>query len=290
MNGFVLLSLHGERPNFMSSMKTKFHFLAVLAVIALACPATAQVVFDQDFDDTGVFNPSLANGSYAGTDTTTSGRWGAFLTTGGQQYTISTDEAYSGTQSLKMARTSFTGTGIVVRRNGTSFADPIGTGASSQKQFSLQMYIYRLDDGSNDPGAYTMNFGSTTNNFNLTGAVAVLANGQLGYYNGSIYASLGTLASVGVNDWTEVRWDFDLDAGVNGQVSGFIDGVAVGSAPGNLSSGFHSASDRVNIAVSSPDGNTTYVDNFQLIPEPSSFALVGLGALALLARRRRHSN
>jgi hypothetical protein len=280
----------GSVRNFMSSMKTKFHFLAALAVIALACPATAQVVFDQDFDDTGVFNPSLADGSYAGTDTTTSGRWGEFDTSGGTQYTITTEQAYSGTQSLKLERTAFeSGDTITVRRNGASFADPVGTGASSQKQFSVVFQLYMLDDVSNNQGQFLLEWGNTAGTFSTSAGMGVKANGRLMINIGGNWGEMGSLAAVGTNSWTEVRWDYDLDAGSNGQVTGYVGGVAVSATPSNLSF-FNTANDRLQFRADTVNGQTSYVDNFQLIPEPSSFALVGLGALALLARRRRHSN
>jgi hypothetical protein len=40
---------------------------------------------------------------------------------------------------------------------------------------------------------------------------------------------------------------------------------------------------------SGQSGDTTYLNGFQLIPEPSSFALAGLGAAALLIFRRRNA-
>lgn len=78
-----------------------------------------------------------------------------------------------------------------------------------------------------------------------------------------------TISEVNFNTATQSTLSVDFDQSL-------FDTISIGGANGHV--------DEIRIA-------TTFADAFTgtAIPEPSSFALVGLGALALLARRRRQS-
>ena len=78
-----------------------------------------------------------------------------------------------------------------------------------------------------------------------------------------------TISEANFNAATQSTLSVDFDQSL-------FDTISIGGANGHV--------DEIRIA-------TTFADAFTatVVPEPSSFALVGLGALALLARRRRQS-
>jgi hypothetical protein len=261
--------------------------VVMLGILASAGVAFSAVVFDQNFDDTNVFTTAIADGSYVGSDTTTAGRWGAFDTSSGTQYSISTNEAYSGAQSLMLTRTAFeSGDHIAVRRNGASFADPVGGGASSQDKFSVSFQIYMVDDASNNPGTTLLQWGSTDGTWTTSAGMGVKENGRLIQNISGSWVEIGTDAAVSPNEWTEVRWDYDLTAGSAGQVMAYVDGTAVKSTATDLTA-FVDASDRLQFLASTENNQINYVDDFHLIPEPASLGLMGLSALALWFVRRK---
>lgn len=264
-------------------MKKAVMFAA--GIVTIAGTALATVIFDQNFDDTGVFTTSTTG--YAGDDLTTSGRWGPFDSSGGIQNTISTDQAYSGTQSLKITRTAYEANNdIVVRRNGTSFADPIGRGASSQKNFSLRLQIYRVDDATFDPAQLYILWGTTEDAFSVSAGMGINAAGRLEQNISGSWTEMGT-DTVSLNTWTELRWDYQLNplgSPTPGQVTAYINGTAVNTA---TLSYFADAVDRVKIMASFGNAQSSYIDDFQIIPEPASLGLMGISALALWFVRRK---
>jgi hypothetical protein len=94
-----------------------------------------------------------------------------------------------------------------------------------------------------------------------------------------------TAQPIQYDTWVEVRADIDLDAN---SCEIFYDGVSLGG-PTTWQKGaqpIHGI-DCLDIFPISEDASVMYYDDISLTPEPATMALLGIGGLALIRRRRR---
>jgi len=91
-----------------------------------------------------------------------------------------------------------------------------------------------------------------------------------------------TPIAIAYDRWAEIRIDFDLDANTQ---SSYYDGQLLSSGVWAVRGG---VVEFANIDLYT-NGATVYYDDFNLIPAPGALALLGLGGIGLLGRRRRRA-
>jgi hypothetical protein len=90
-------------------------------------------------------------------------------------------------------------------------------------------------------------------------------------------------APIRYDTWVEIRADIDLDANT---VEVFYGGVSLGGTIPWSDDAVHGI-DVMDIYPATGDASIMYYDDISLIPEPATMALLGIGGLMML-RRRRH--
>jgi hypothetical protein len=118
-----------------------------------------------------------------------------------------------------------------------------------------------------------------------------LTGWQAQEWNGTIYpisTDLLPSADLTPQQWQNIRLAFDVQAGT---LEGFLDNVSLGVATDKTFDKFRGMDFQVMVTWGGVAG-PNYIDNVSLtvIPEPSTFVLLGIGAISLLAytwRRRR---
>lgn len=236
-----------------------------LSAVLGGAAAQADVIMDQNFDDTGTFFPGLAG--FAGSAGDTGGRWGLY----GATYTrISNTAALSGTQSLIATR----GDAAIGRTDAVVDTD----------LFELAYSINRATSDS----AVVVQFGNSTSvSSALDLATYTQASGVIQII-GPGPAWVPTTATAPVGEWTRIRllvdavaMSYDLFVTNEGGSETFVQTVSLAGLPTDL-----------NAIRMNPQGaalNETYFDDVYIntIPEPTTAGLLGLSGLALIQRRRR---
>ena len=93
-----------------------------------------------------------------------------------------------------------------------------------------------------------------------------------------------TAAPIQYDTWVEVSADIDLDANT---VEVFYDGVSLTGGTIPWSDNPVHGIDVMDIYPATADASVMYYDDISLIPEPATMALLGIGGLMMLRRRRK---
>ena len=112
-----------------------------------------------------------------------------------------------------------------------------------------------------------------------------LTGWQAQEWDGSMYPiSTDLLPSTALSDqqWQNIRLAFDVQAGT---LEGFVDNVSFGVATGQTFDKFRGMDFQVMVTYGGVNG-PNYIDNVNLTPEPATLALLALGGLGPLRRRR----
>lgn len=170
----------------------------------------------------------------------------------------SDEQASEGTRSLKMIEDPASGTpqGFVWWVTGLTDGD-IVTAA-----FDVHSAVLGTNPRGRIWGHYTQ---GTTDPNNYEGS----ASGNLTYSDGGGWSNLSH------------SWTFDSDGNAR-------NGLMVEARIYSAAAGDFIYIDNTTITVSSNTAQIMAADGATMIPEPSTFALLGLGALALVVRRSRH--
>jgi hypothetical protein len=150
-----------------------------------------------------------------------------------------------------------------------------GSGSQVQGENYLQLTIAGLTPGNLYQVALYSFDGSGSHSMNWTATAPTTSNGLDGWWAPS---PVGNNTFTAPADQQTITW---AGGGTNNfPAPAFFSETANGS--GDITVYGYGGSG------SGQSGDTSYLDGFQLIPEPSSFALAGLGAAALLIFRRRN--
>lgn len=249
--------------------------LAIAAVWATATTAFAQVPFSTSFEASEGF---IAGGSADGIDGWANGSGG------GVSHSVSTAQAFTGTQSIVFDNSGSNTSFYSIRRalNNDYSLVPVVT-------VSTKLYI----DGSTGAdrlygllgtNSATGTMGSTILGITVSGTGVVRAGATWGStYSG---AGIGTFTTGHADRWLTLTFTFDsttraATASASNGVETFTWSGTAGST-GNLLN-FNLGSDYDGSAARNGIG---YFDDVQAVPEPATLAALGLGALALVRRRR----
>lgn len=215
-------------------------------VIGVGLPAAAAPVYDVDFDNTA---PTYAQGDGSGTRTLT-------YTTGG----TSTADGVGGTKGSKY---TFDLTGL----SGFTFNNPF---------YQINNTTGFLGATSTDVNDYEVSFDIRAEGMtgSSVGATFDLRLGDANFTSSVTYT--GTYAKTTLN-LGDIASDTNFD---------LTDFTASSGSQRQFKFTVFGSGDAGKFGYDS--GNALYLDNFQIneIPEPASMALIGLGSLCLLGRRR----
>ncbi|MCC6421889.1 MAG: hypothetical protein IT447_00240 [Phycisphaerales bacterium] len=263
------------------SLRQSAAFSASLALMASV--SSAAVVFNQNFDDTGVFPTNVEIGA-TGDGGTTGGRWSRNDSTSPTP-TPKADPApaYSGDQAMLITRNGSGVTGLLGYRDDSSTNIASGT-------FTFQYSIYRnTSDASfsanvNDNTSTAQNSSPLGLYIDSTGDLNTMSSDNVGYVPRGVNIPQAT--------WTQIRQVVDIDTGKYDLFAT----IGAGSETQILNdypfktSAFGGAGS-VAFTPSGTVGNTFYVDDVflgnQPVPEPMSGGILLGGGLLLLAQRRR---
>jgi hypothetical protein len=191
------------------------------------------------------------------------------------------------------------GNGTATNRAGTG-TNPAtdSTGSGSFLAFSgdggaARDYLWYLNNSTNG-GPASGTFAATDTSYLATPLAAngPRADSGLALYNGIFPGTTATNGGFPGNRWTTVEAEVNSETNqVEYRIGGtaIIRGTYTGSLNGLASFGYAD----FFTSVAAPQGHVFGIfDNFQVtaVPEPSSIALVGLGVLGVVARRRQLSN
>ena len=202
---------------------------------------------------------------------------------------------------------TFINAGTIVAASNTALAGNVTVGTSGNLQ---------INDGiALDPivtltgAASQITVGSTgsvgTNGATLTGSVNGAAGATLNYnFNGTQTALLnveqlhvsGNVTTGGTNStWTFNFTDVNGTGISTNQAYVILDATSLGTLPqiaANITSSNYTLDTAYNngSAIKWDSGNNTVSVEFSSVPEPSSLSLIGLGAMGLLARRRKRKH
>lgn len=299
-------------------MKREVLFSASALLIAMAGPAMGQVVFSDGLDD-NTADVTIA----AQADTATSFIDYSSFSVGLESFSIAeapNQVAGSAATSGVLVQANFNGTASAANViagatpqvfSGNYFltydiwinvADPVPSGGTEQLLWGVGKNDTtalgrnnRFDDGTGTWGWLAGENGYGTEDaaiFNATTELADLGDSQAGEAQPFIDAFTGNPLTVGnptaANAWTEV-----LVTVVDGETSVFFNGVEFFSetTPDTTGFAFAGYEDPFSSISGAQDFQFGIIDNIVvtegLVPEPASLALLGLGGLAALGRRRR---
>jgi hypothetical protein len=268
--GEVTLKLVPSRPppapnsNHMKIL-TPRRLLPAVAAFAAISSANAATFFNEDFSDFSP-NPNLALGTGYGTNTTSFAS-GDFRNSTGDTHRIylgTNDTSYFGSDFIFQATVTFGASTSAWSAAFIGMGDSDATAAATYGEPSVGPHVYMSLRPDNN---------------------TIYSSDGLPTANTSEDNSIGTVPSG--THLVRMRWNaalgqatFEFDNGNNGS----IDGTFTLNGADN---GFNSTNSQLFIG----GGNGLIVDNISVsaVPEPSTYGLIGAGALAAVAfvRRRR---
>ncbi len=261
--------------------------LTTLTALSLATTASAAIIGMDDF--------TYADGTLAGATGGSGFDWDNTIST--HTGTSSDWNNTVGTPSVTGGVLTTSGTGVLREHNGPTE----GTGSSSDERLGalrgggvifMTADINRSSSGSSWSGMSAMDFGTERLFFGVTNGANAISDTVSLQITGGVSASTGI--SIADDTWNTITavLDFDNDLigiWVNPDGADSWDGTG-GTADATLAytgSNWNSSTRIQSGAEVSWDNfkvTTTFAD---AVPEPSSAALLGLGGLALLLRRRK---
>lgn len=237
-------------------------FTGVAAASFVASTASAAVVFDADFNEAGLVDGGLTGNLPAEVN----GQLGPFSLS---------DTAGTG-------QLNFSGGGFLRLLLNFNFATQsdfsVSTATSleeNNERIVIEFLGLTLNSGDINIGLANINDGNPFGNSNLAFGTGNETATSLGVATGESFDYVLTI--------TEVASAFQLQTTVNGNdVSG-----TVGSAGGGFTTGSTNLAIFLNSFVTSDYSVDRVRVSVEAIPEPASLALLGMGALAMISRRRR---
>lgn len=248
----------------------RWHVPLIAATVLAAVPASAQLL-------TGFEGYSLgANGTVMFRWPTFSGSTNSFLETSPNLSAISDEQAWSGTQSLKVSfqfKPNQTNPWLrLTTFNTTNLPNPI---ISATLPLSVWVYVpsgtpdFRLTLGvrETDPTGNIGENGGTTGAIEFVGAPSKSGN-----------APAGKLITQ-KDQWVQVIFD-----PVNDPIIAFTGNGVLNTTTGKVV--------LEQLAFTPVDNSlvgpyTIYLDNLAVVPEPATLSVLGLGVMGLLLRRRK---
>lgn len=257
------------------------HGLLMLTLVAgLTASAWATTIISQNFDDTGVFTPSVTT---AGDASNTGGLWTTMTADPGDGTLsgIRTAHAHSATQSLLVQRGSTLPFGTV--NNG------IDTAATTS--FEFQYWVYRANN--TDGSAVIQLDNSATILSAPNQRFGIFIQGTSGYimqYSSGTWANAG-LANIPVNTWTRIRMEVDMTQGDYGAYNLYLmfEGqIESGPVTHTLTAAGPSYINAVRFNPQGTAGGQICFDDISLtaIPEPATMSLLAAGSLLAILRKR----
>jgi hypothetical protein len=213
---------------------------------------------------TGFESPTFTPGALAGQ--------GGFFNASGNSGSVESGVARSGTQGVVFDSSTDTST---------------ASGAQSEIAVAITPFVASPSDETVDV-QIAAQFSSSNNNTNYNILALFASNGfftQVLYSNGQVtYGSGAVAVSAGAWNVYDLELDYTTQMG-----TAFINGTAIGSETFAISAQDLSA---ILFGINSvPTGDSAYFDDLSVtasaVPEPSSLALLGTGALALVGAARR---
>jgi len=225
-------------------------------------------IIGQDFDS---FSANVSG--FVGSSSDTGGRWGNFLLDGSPN--ISTTFAHSGNNSL------------VVERGKAAPFGRVAAGTDGQR-FEISYWQFRYDYPSSTvitPGV-SLDESSFTSCLSL--GIFIQGAGNVFYFNGTAWVDTGY--DMAKQKWTRIRQDVDLSKGTYGAYDLYL--MEAGGTEIKILSdkALSETISTVNAMQLNPQGTTgtkTYFDDIQIVPEPMSVVLLGLGALLGFRKKNR---
>ena len=195
----------------------------------------------------------------------------------------------SGSVNNFVANTGEGGWTAVNGENGSGIDYRLYKGATLQSVASGQYAAGTAANARNGLNGYYDQFGSVdVSNLPIQGA----NNGGPAQQNGTSFAGSFGMA------WHRVMLEVDADGGTGGtaSVKWYIDGLAIGTLDAGVDGAFTSDG-KIALGFSDPTTNPSdnppftfgLIDNLEVIPEPTTYALWVLGLTAIAIHRRRRS-
>lgn len=243
-------------------------YISCLTLPAFSLSVSAATLYELDFNTLGGSGVNFSNSGIGTTAITSTGGFG--------NYNSATKDSSAYSHSP----------------HGSTFSikDSAGIGANTSVGFTIGLDFRQ--SGSNWADLFSFTVGGYALKFEKMGST-----GGFKFYDDALTPG-GTKTSSSLNNytipftlaantWTTMRIDFLEQTAGTTTISFYKDDVFTGSTTstelvGNLTE----VRGRAN-AANTDDGSNWLMDNFTVIPEPSSTALLGLGGLALVIRRRR---
>jgi len=273
-------------------MRTKkMAWILIAAVVSAVGYAGADTLINQNFDGDNIAKFINANkqlqyaynqliiGTYSSDAT---GAWG-YATNNPGSSVVSTEQAYSGTQSMKVTRTIY----------GEGWVDGCTATAVSSGTLDVKFKVYRPDSNTasivsvgermslgtaSDISCGISMIGGDTLKINDNGAWTWVQNGDA-ILNGSVGEWMGFKMAIDVDAKTYDLY-FSSDASDANMTLIYENAVI---------SGWSSTSPNAILFLPSYAGGSTYVDDvvFSTIPEPATFGLLVMGTLAVIRRNKK---
>jgi len=257
--------------------------LFVTVVLATTSLLSADVLYDQDWEDTNLYFPGRTGNDGAAEANTVGGRWLFFADPAPN---ISDSVFRNGTQSAFIQRAATSG------GSSLSSLNSLRNSTNTDTLYDATVWVNRTNPTSS-AGVILTDSGNT----NASIAAFITNAGDIRYWDDNRAGGAGyvfTNTAVADDEWVRIRFDVDLtndvydlfvmpDGGSETQVTP-TGGVALNSAVSEIRN--------IIFAPSAPQDTTSriYIDDILIttstIPEPGSLGLLG-ASLALFGRRWR---